>query len=184
MAGSILAPIGGLLTWDTVVSETWTNAVNVTSHPIELGLDVTDHAQILPTSWTVVGVIKETNELALPPLGRVQFAVNFLERAQGQLLTVESVRFGTRTNVLLRDVTFPAEAAEKVVFTCRFQQVVLATAVAVIIPPTIPPVAEAVGAATEQDVGVQPPIPAELSADDQSLLAQLADTLGGLAGGG
>jgi hypothetical protein len=73
--------IGGI-ELDAVLSETHTNQVRLTKNPIELGVDITDHAVIEPKRINIVAQVSDT------PLGSAAF---------GQIIDLVTGLFGTST---------------------------------------------------------------------------------------
>jgi hypothetical protein len=178
MSASILSPITGLLVFDATLSESYSEDVNVTEHPIDFGSNVADHAQPMTPNFTIVGVISETPNIgAVPLLGRLLFAKGFLERIKGQLVTVTSVRVGVRPQSIMRGFSYDITPMKGAIFTVRFTQPVIATAVGVLIPPQLPPPPQQVSQATEQSPGLQAPATAEISPGDQQILQSMASSL-------
>ena len=73
--------IGGIQL-DAVISESHNNEVSLTTNPVELGADITDHAVIIPKKVNVVAQVSDT------PLGIAAF---------GQIVDLVTGLFGTST---------------------------------------------------------------------------------------
>lgn len=74
--------IGGIQL-DAVISETHNNKIRLTENPIELGVDITDHAVIEPKTLNIIAEVSDT------PLG---------EAALGQIVDLITGLFGTSTS--------------------------------------------------------------------------------------
>ena len=73
--------IGGIQL-DAVISESHVNEVSLTSNPVELGADITDHAVLQPKKLNIVAMVSDT------PLGLAAF---------GQIVDLITGLFGTST---------------------------------------------------------------------------------------
>lgn len=74
--------IGGI-ELDAVLSETHNNQVRLTKNPVELGVDITDHAIVEPKKINIVAQVSDT------PLGTAAF---------GQIVDLVTGLFGTATS--------------------------------------------------------------------------------------
>ena len=73
--------IGGIQL-DAVISETHSNEVSLTSNPVELGAEITDHAVVQPKKLNIVAQVSDT------PMGLAAF---------GQIVDLVTGLFGTST---------------------------------------------------------------------------------------
>jgi len=73
--------IGGIQL-DAVISESHTNEVSLTSNPVELGAEITDHAVVQPKRLNIVAQVSDT------PMGLAAF---------GQIVDLVTGLFGTST---------------------------------------------------------------------------------------
>lgn len=174
-------------TFDNAIAEFYEPSVLVTNHPVEEGVDVTDHAQRQPLPFAIRVLQTET------PLGpgdgpdgaaRLLAAIEYLRNAEGQLLDVVTTKFGTITNCLIESYPHEVSVRRDLPITVRMKQVRIATAQSVIIPPEVPVDSASVGFPDAQDVGIQATDdsadePAK-EADDQSVLFGLLSSTGAL----
>jgi hypothetical protein len=157
---TILRPDGSSLTFDGVLSETYSPRVEVTSHPIEDGSAVSDHAQRIPETFGARVVVTETpsaprDGLTVGGPERIQTAIRFLESCVGELLLVGKVRTGLAVSVMLTGYPYTIDGNRRVIFDLSFKQVRIAQAATVEIPASKPPAATASGVASEVDAGQQ-----------------------------
>ena len=170
------------LTFDAVIRYARVRTISVTSHPVETGSTVSDHAQVQPDQLTITGIVSETPYASVASSGgadRTAQALAFLDGAAGELLTVVTAAFGTLRNMVLTRIPTEADNVRRLGFDLEFRQVVLATAGLVDIPPEQ---TSSSGLPDEQDVGDQPTDtseddPAQEEADT-SLLLDLLTAVG------
>lgn len=159
MSVTIIRQADGLaFTFDQAITELYEPAVIVTNHPVESGVDVSDHAQTQPLPIVVQVLQTETPFASMGGLSgveRLQAAIDYLRSVEGQLLDLVTTKFGTFTNVLLTSYPHEVSVRRNLPITLRFQQIRIATAELVVIPPLAPVLSEQVGAPDEQDAGVQ-----------------------------
>lgn len=174
------------LSFDGVLDYTLTSSVAVTDHPIEDGSSVSDHAQKQPKTLSVRGIVTETPYDNVDSSGgpdRVARALEFLDAAAGELLTVVTERFGTLSNMALTRYPTTADQVRRLLFDVELKAIKVATAGLIDIPPTAPTTSSAAaGLPDEQDVGEQPTTttdeePAQ-EAGDTSLLLDLLTAVG------
>ena len=151
-----LVPADGL-NFNNVRNFTVSQSVRVTDHPVELGTDVTDHAQVLPLQLSFEVQITPST-VALPNVTTIELATAWFERNAGQLVTV-TARAGIFANFVISRNDFSTTILIDRWFRVTARQVVLASGVSVPIPPRLPNSAAAAGLASEASGGVQPPIP-------------------------
>lgn len=127
----------------------------ITEHPVEIGAEVTDHIQVRPVLFTVEAYVTDS-PLIVPAVGSaVDLAVQFLEQAQGKLLTVTIDGEGTWQSMALTRWPHSRTALEGRGFALGFKQIRIALGVSVIIPPRIPAPVAQVGGPTAVDLGQQ-----------------------------
>jgi hypothetical protein len=183
---SIIRDDGSALTFDGVLDYTLSSSVNVTDHPIEDGSTVSDHAQVQPKRLTVRGIVTETPYDNVDNVGgpdRVARALEFLDAAAGELLTVVTERFGTLENMALTSYPTTADQVRRLLFDVEFKAVRIAVAGLIDIPPSAPATPSAAsGLPDEQDVGEQPTTSTEdepaKEEGDTSLLLDLLTSVG------
>lgn len=153
------------------------NEALVSSHPVEVGAEVTDHIQPLPIAFTVETFVTDS-PLVVPAAGSaVEQAVLFLEQLQGKLCTVTIDGEGTWQNMALVRWPHRRTAMEGRPFQLAFKQIRIALGVVVTIPPRQPAPVAQVGAPTEAGLGVQ----STTAGVPTSTLAVGADIAGDLA---
>lgn len=125
-----------------------------TSHPVELGAEVTDHVQVMPYAFVVEAYVTETPNL-VPIPAAVEQAKLFLEGALGKQLTVVIPGEGTFTSYVLESFRHSKTAVAGRGITMQFKQVRIAAGLSVAIPPRMPAPVAAAGAPSEQALGTQ-----------------------------
>lgn len=145
-----------VLVFDNVDSVRVSSRVNVTSHPVEFGAEVSDHAQVLPIEVQIRGRITET-PLGVPSPGAVELALGFFERNAGQLVTITTSR-GVFADMMFTAYPWDITGLGEIVFDVSAKRVRIALAVSVPIPARqpAPPVAPSVASAA--NAGIQPPL--------------------------
>lgn len=149
---------GAALTFDKAIAEFYEPTTNVTAHPVEEGVEISDHAQPQPLAFTIRLEQTESPPASFSGPGgpaRIRAALDFLRSIDGELVDVVTTRLGTIINCLMRGYAHEITVLRKLPITLRMQQVRIATSQSVIIPPELPVVAEATGFPDEQDTGVQ-----------------------------
>lgn len=172
-------------TFDNALTELYEPTTVVTMHPVEDGVDISDHAQAQPLVISVQVLQTETPFARVGGLSgveRLQAALDALRSMEGELLDLVTTKFGTFTRVLLVSYPHEVSARRQVPITLRLQQVRIATAQVVIIPPEAPVVSAQVGFPDEQDAGVQatddPADEPEKRDRDVSTLREIAESAG------
>lgn len=169
MATTIFSQLfpGDVLVFDNVDFVRVNPTIQVTSHPVELGSEVSDHAQTMPLEIQVRGRITET---PIIPGAGPELALAFFERNEGRQMTLTTSR-GVFVDMFVLAYPWAIEGRREVVFDLVLRRVRFAAAIAVPIPPRLPapPVADA---ATAADAGAQPPTTVP-PPEDQSVLATL-----------
>lgn len=159
MATSIfnqLIPVD-ILTFDNIDWLRVSPRTRVTDHPVEFGVDVSDHAQTLPLEVRIRGRITAT-PLLIPSPTALELATAFFERSERQLMTISTSR-GVFANMMVTAYPWANEGRDEVVFDLVAREVRIAFAVSVLIPPRTPAPPLQAAAATVADAGVQPPVP-------------------------
>ncbi len=151
------------------------HAVAISEHPIESGSVVADHAQRLPDTFAVTGVVSASptpTAWNATSRTREQDVRDWLEASVGELVTLWSSRLGTFADYMLRRWTDPLDNVRRTIFDVELVKVVIAEATAT----TINAAAEAVAAGftASADVGEQATgstaAAPETAAADQSIL--------------
>lgn len=165
------------------VSQDW----QITDHPVEDGVVVTDHVQVQPNTITLSCVVSENpTQDGASTLGgpvRLQERMRWLrESADGaELLDVVTRRMGTFRNYLIQGVPYALDRVSRLGFDLVLREVRIATATTVLI--TVDEVASdvATGAPDEVDTGEQATTDTgtdeAAEESDQSVLASLLDAL-------
>jgi len=165
------------LTLDNVSLESYEPTIEVTNHPVEDGVDISDHAQPKPTRFSIRMVQTESpfaNVSATGGVQRILDALAFLRSIEGKLVNVVTTRTGTVTNCLLTGYPYEITARRALPAVLRFQQVKIAAVESVIIPPLQPVPSAQVGFPDEQDAGQQA---TDRTADDRAKQARDTSTL-------
>ena len=151
---------GDSFEFDSILRESYQPTVRVTSHPIEDGSAVTDHAQGESLSFTITALMSASPNVAggarstIAP-GRLDRTVAFLDSCVAQVLTVTTLR-GTFGNCLITRYPHEVDKVDRLVFPIGFKQVEFAEAGLVDIPPDAPASDASAEASSPQDVNEQP----------------------------
>lgn len=166
------------------VSQNW----QITDHPVESGVVVTDHVQIQPDTITLTcSVSEQPTRLGAGTIGgaiRLQERMRWLRETAdaGDLVDIVTRRMGTFQNYLIQSVPYTMDRVSRLRFDLALRQVRIATATTVLI--TVEDIADdvATGAPDEVDVGEQATTDTATDENaetvDQSTLAALLDALG------
>lgn len=154
MAGT-LNPADGI-NFDNLISFTQTKQARITDHPVEFGVDVSDHAQVLPIEL-VFQVQVTRSPLFLPSPSSVELVTQWFERNLGKQVNVIAPA-GIFGGFVLSRFSYDETVGQRV-FSVTVREVRIALAVSVPIPPRLPNPAAANGLASAADAGVQPPTP-------------------------
>ena len=146
------------LTFDNVDLVRVSPRIRVTDHPVEFGVEVSDHAQSEPLTIAIRGRISETPLSLAPTPAAVETALGFFERNERQLVTVSTSR-GVFADMILQQYDWQIDGRRGIVFDVILRKVRIAFSIAVAIPARTPAPAVEAGAASEVSAGVQPPIP-------------------------
>jgi hypothetical protein len=156
------------------------NEALVSTHPVEVGAEVTDHIQVLPIAFSVDVFVTESPTL-IPAVGSaVEAAILFLEQAQGKLLTVTIDGEGTWSSMALVRWPHRRTALLGRLLTLSFREIRIALGVSVVIPPRQPAPVAQVGLPDETSAGQQ----ALTAGAPVSTLAVGADVAGDAAAAG
>lgn len=86
---SIATATGSLsVVLDASVSETHISSADITSHPVELGANITDHVHRLPDTITIQGIVSNTSTAfptALPGVALINSASNLISGVSNDL---------------------------------------------------------------------------------------------------
>jgi len=145
-----------ILTFDNVDSVRVSPRISVTSHPVEFGAAVSDHAQVEPITITIRGRITET-PLLVPIPTAVELALGFFERNEGQLVTVNTSR-GVFADMMITSYDWGIDGRKEIVFDVALKKIRIALAVSVPIPARQPAPAVEASVASSANAGIQPPL--------------------------
>ena len=129
-----------------IVRADFTPDSTATDHPVEFGVDVTDHVQIKPERFSVDVMVTESPLGYIPAFSAVQNARTFLKSAMGKLLIVDMGDDGYYTSVVLESFPNSRDTMNGRMFSLKFKEIRVALAISIQIPPGLSSVA---GAATE-----------------------------------
>jgi hypothetical protein len=160
------------LTFDNIDFVRVNPQLRVTSHPVELGVEVSDHVQVEPLEMQIRGRITET-PIGVPAPGAVELALAFFERNEGQAVTV-STRRGIFADMFVTAYPWPIERTREIVFDVTLRKVRFASAIAIPIPARQPAPALQAGAPSGADAGAQPPTPVPPPPDVSALKTLVA----------
>ncbi len=144
-----------VLTFDNVGEVRVTTRIRVTKHPVEFGVEVSDHAQREPVGVQLIEARITETPFPLPAPGAVELALSFFERNEGQLVTITTSR-GVFADMVIEQFDWAIAGRKEIVFNVTASNVKIAKAVSVPIPPRTPAPALQAGAASAADAGVQP----------------------------
>lgn len=148
-----LAPTPEIGRFDVISVDYGPEAV-ATEHPVELGVEVTDHVQKKALRLvTEVFVTASPLGLGVPVPLAIDDAIGFFERALGQICTLVIDGEGTFSPMVLEAAPHTRSAVAGRGFSLRWKQIRIASAISVTIPPRMPAPVAAVGAPTEADLG-------------------------------
>ena len=173
----------GILIPDSVIREDYSPSANVTQHPVETGIGVSDHVQPLPLEITVTTRITaspSTLRLLDPSRSRaigkarLQEALDFLTNAMesGDLVTYVSVRYGIFASMLITGFPHSAITREEATIAVSLREVRFADFFVAVIPPAAVAAEAASSAPSPTEAGQQGTItPADATqATDKSTL--------------
>ena len=130
-----------------------------TTHPVELGAEVTDHVQVMPLKMVVEVFVTASPLSSTPDPFAVEDAVGFFERAIGKVATVVIDGEGSFTSMVLEGAPHAKTTEGGRGFALTFRNIRIAAALSVTIPPRQPAPVAASGAPTEAPLGQQSTTP-------------------------
>lgn len=109
---------------DLTLREGHDRSADVTDHPIEDSLDVTDHVKLKAQRYTIEGLITNTPFDKTPDGGITQAAFDALDALVGRVVTVRT-RFKVYENMVLEQLSIPRDktGGESLRFTGSFKQI-------------------------------------------------------------
>jgi len=150
---------GVVLVFDGYRSISYQPSNTVTSHPVEAGGAISDHAQAEPLRFSIDGAFANpVQQFVAKPLA-VETAIQFFESSTGKLISVDTVRDGVFLSCLLEGWSHRQTNQRGRRFDLTFRQVRIATPVSVTIPARTPSPRAGSGMADEVDAGQQTPTP-------------------------
>jgi hypothetical protein len=175
-----------VLTFDALVSASYTGNAQVTDHPVEGVTDITDHIRALPKELQIRGIVSNHPVMflasfrALPsvpgtdPATRAEAAFLFLEQAkdQGKLMHVSTSLFDyTNMAITSLSVSRDKDTSNIVDISMTLREVLIATTELVLAPE--------IGKPTSLGKQTKKAAPAPIAAKAQSILAKLFGAFGG-----
>ena len=124
---------GAELRFDAVISYTGTRAYRVSQHPVERGVDVSDHVQQLPVILSVQATVTESPWAGSRPDGLAGVALinrtlALLSSMAGKRLQVVTHRLGVFPSMALSRVPLPVDKFRSLTINLELQEVRIATA--------------------------------------------------------
>lgn len=171
---------------DVAISENHQYDSDITSDPVEVGSDITDHQRLLPDMVTMTGLVSDTpfGDLADRRLSEgvpSVFALGFFRTLRDARVPV-TIETSLRVydNMLMKTLTVPrnARTGNALAFTAVFKQVVLVTNERTTIRVKLPR-AKKTKSLGAQQINEVPPAPAtvETAKKNKSILAKIASAL-------
>lgn len=170
---SALVPADGV-NFNNVISFVSAQPVQVTQHPVEFGVDVSDHAQQMANEL-IFSVQVTKSPLGVPNVTTVELATAWFERNTGKAVNITAPA-GIFSNYVISRWDYSQQPGQRV-FNVTAREVRFAQAVSVPVPARIPNPAAANGLASASSSGVQPPTPVPPPPADTSFLGTLAGLL-------
>lgn len=159
MSTTIYLQTGSSVTFDATPQISVDHPLEATEHPVELGVDVTDHVQRRALQISLTGVVSRVRVGAQQAtvLGNIVAGVEtFFRNAEGKSVSVSAGQLGTYTSLVVTSWRQVFTTVRGAVFDVQLRELVVGTAGSVIIPPLAPTTPQAQGsAASPQDVGEQ-----------------------------
>lgn len=131
----------GVLTFDATMNESGTDAIEVTKHPVEQGIEITDHSQPEPTKLSLSGVFTNT------PLGddspevnrdiRLYESLRALQAKREPVTVVTGIRIYQDMIITSVGGARDSGSGQEINVTVEFQQVRFAQQAVVPVPPGI-----------------------------------------------
>ena len=149
---------GNALVFDALLSESPSDSVEVTEHPVEEGIPITDNSQDLPSQLSMTVLI--TNS----PLNPVDQFINRDFELYRRLLNIlrakepvtVSTPMRTYSNMILQEVSPVRENRQSIQINLTFKEVRFANQEVVTIPPEVLAPSTRRGGQTKRDAGRQP----------------------------
>jgi hypothetical protein len=160
--------------FDNLPSFTSAQPIQVTAHPVEFGVEVSDHAQKMPNEL-IFSVQVTKSPLGIPTATTVESATAWFERNSGKAVNITAPA-GIFSNYVITRWDYAQRPGDRV-FNVTAREVRFALAVSVPVPARIPNPVAANGLASASASGVQPPTPAPPPPADTSFLGTLAGLL-------
>lgn len=122
---------------DVVIEESHEDGLEVTSHPVETGANISDHAYVKPASLTIRAGVSNASPLnAFSPDAAADFYAKLLElmRSREPFDVVTGKRL--YKNMLLASLSAVTDAGSEkaLIFTARLQEVILVNTRALAVP--------------------------------------------------
>lgn len=175
MPATIITPTGDRLTFDAELSFSVAPEDAVTSHPVEDGVEVSDHVQARPLTVSMVAVMNDRGApgLAFQPAatGRIALAAAWIERIRGKPVTLVHPRHGVLQNMVHTRSPRTTGNTERAEFAIGFTQVVVARRQTAVLPP--------LALRPRVNLGQQATDRVEATERDRTIAAALSDASGG-----
>ena len=130
MPTTLMRGDGRALTFDLTTRITFSPSVTVTSHPVEDGVDISDHARVNQLRVSLKGLVTETPFRRAGVTGgeaHVLAAIRFLNESAGQQLTLVTERRGTHRSLLLEQWPHDLTVVRNAIFDISLVQVRVAS---------------------------------------------------------
>lgn len=183
--GRIIPVEGDELVFDATISEQHSEVVDITTHPVELGLSVTDHAIVQPVEVQLINVLTLTPLTADLAVPRRHF--DLYERLRALMFERQPVALVTRLrayeSMMIVEVSTPvtSDDGESLVPSVRLREIRIVEGQVAKVPAEYLAPEVSSSAAAEVDEGSQPADDAEEEEEDAggSILAGIDDETGG-----
>ncbi len=162
---------GEWLDFDATIEETFAPTWDVSDHPTEDGVTISDNVAARPDRFTLRVMMTESPLGASATSGpeRTAAALAFLRACKGRFLLVGTTRYGVYDDVLLAGFRYTVDRRRSLTFDLDFRQVAIATSASVTIPAKAPTARAATGLPSTTDAGaVSPTESAALGTDETS----------------
>lgn len=189
MAAVFIRETGETIALDNTFDVSVSYVSTVTDHPVETGVNVSDHSQPRAPEISVTGLVSETprvtagREVSYPDTdnrGREIVASFVAAKDSAALMTAVLPGHGVFENVVVTSIRPQVVNVNVKRFSISLRQVRLADRITVNIPPLRPNADASPGIADEQDVGQQPTTNPESvdNAQRSSLLYSIGTSFG------
>ncbi len=125
-----------------------------TAHPVELGVDISDHVEVSQFTFTLHGLVDASPQYNPTSPFIVQQAQEFFLKAAGKLLTVKIENVGLFSQCVMESWPHTIDQRSSLPVSIRFRQLAIVTPVTVLIPPRVP-LPGFGGVSTDADLGNQ-----------------------------